>query len=155
MLLTPKEMADEVIIPTLTPLKLNNKPSVVPLLLGTCAVESNFGKYNRQILGPALSVFQIEPFTFYDIKNRRNSYFMKAGYNTIKLKAEDMLDDLKLSCLVCRLKYLDTPKPLPNSPDDVEALARYWKQFYNTRLGKGSIEDFIEKYNRYILGEKK
>ena len=39
----------------------------VYLLLGTCAVESNFGTYLKQKNGPALGVFQIEPSTLIDI----------------------------------------------------------------------------------------
>lgn len=152
-MLSPELFINQIIKPVLEPLKLINKPSVIPLLLGTCAVETNYGKYNRQILGPALSIYQIEPFTFYDIKDRRVSYFFKAGFNTIKLKAEDMLDDLKLATLVCRLKYLDAPKPLPANADDIDEIGAYWKQFYNTSKGKGSVDEFVTKYNKYILGK--
>lgn len=38
--------------------------AAVNLLLGTAAQESEFGKYIRQIRGPALGVFQMEPATF-------------------------------------------------------------------------------------------
>ena len=40
-------------------------PEVVELLMGTCAQESTMGKYRKQLgNGPALGIFQMEPFVF-------------------------------------------------------------------------------------------
>ena len=35
--------------------------------LATLAIESEMGLYNRQVRGPAVSVFQLEPPTIFDI----------------------------------------------------------------------------------------
>ena len=44
------------------------------------------------------------------------------------------------------------PEKLPNSYD-IEGLAKYWKKYYNTEGGKGTVEKFIEKYEKYVGGE--
>jgi len=34
--------------------------------------------------------------------------------------------------------------------NDIPALARYWKQHYNTPEGKGTEEEFVKNYQKYI-----
>ena len=57
--------------------------------------------------------------------------------------------DLRLAILMARLRYRVVPDPLPPS-DDVHALAEYWKRWYNTRLGAGKVEDFVDAYDRHV-----
>ena len=47
---------------------LPRKQSAIDLLLGTAAQESAFGTYLRQVNGPALGAFQMEPATFKSVK---------------------------------------------------------------------------------------
>jgi hypothetical protein len=47
---------------------------------------------------------------------------------------------------MARLVYLRAPSPLPQD-DDIEALAAYWKKYYNTDLGAGKVQDFIKHYS--------
>ena len=47
----------------------------------------------------------------------------------------------------CRLKYWRVPKKMPSS---VEGKANYWKKYYNTELGAGDPEHFVEVYNKYL-----
>ena len=54
--------------------------------------------------------------------------------------------DLAYQILSCRYHYLRCPGKIPNS---LEGQARYWKQFYNTRKGKGTIQEYIKNYNKY------
>ena len=119
--------------------------SAVNLLLGTCAQESHFGRYLRQRgTGPALGVFQIEPNTYNWL---REKYGKK--YNFTNIPAKNLIHDLKLSILVCRLKYYSIPEPLPNYWD-ISALAGYWKKYYNSFLGSGKVSEFVENYNKYV-----
>lgn len=123
-----------------------HSPAAVNLVLGTAAVESQFGTYIRQLgNGPALSPFQIEPPTFKFIRERYN------GQCPLLLAASfDQLEwDLRLGIVVCRFKYRSIPQPLPDA-DDLPGLARYYKHFYNTRLGKATEDDFISAYERYV-----
>jgi hypothetical protein len=45
---------------------------------------------------------------------------------------------------MCRVFYLRVPERLPQA-DDSAAMARYWKRYYNTHLGKGTVEGFLQK----------
>jgi hypothetical protein len=144
-----KEQFRELITDVLTEADLYSD-SAVELLMLTCAVESNFGTYIKQINGPALGVFQMEPNTHKDIwtnylkfkSGLRNAF---VGYSPDKLR-----EDLRYAILMTRVHYLRAPKPLPEA-DDVEGLANYWKRYYNTRLGKGTPEKAIKKYEEYCV----
>jgi hypothetical protein len=35
---------------------------------------------------------------------------------------------------------------------DVFKLAEYWKKYYNTPKGKGTVQQFIQSYNKYVEG---
>jgi hypothetical protein len=51
---------------------------------------------------------------------------------------------------MARLKYIvATTKVIP-LVDDIEAQAAYYKKYYNSSIGKGSIERYIELYNKNI-----
>jgi hypothetical protein len=50
---------------------------------------------------------------------------------------------------MCRIKYLRAPDALP-SENDIQAMANYWKKYYNTPLGAGTPKEFKEKWPKYI-----
>ena len=52
----------------------------------------------------------------------------------------------RLGVLLCRLHYLRCPGGIPEGP---EAQARYWKQFYNTSAGAGTVEQYLTNWARY------
>ena len=54
-----------------------------------------------------------------------------------------LLSNIGLQAALCRLHYRRVPSGLPKA-GNLEAQAKYWKEFYNTKLGKGTIEHFIE-----------
>lgn len=119
--------------------------SALPLLLGTAAVESDFGTYLRQKGGgPALSPFQIERPTFNWLQSVFGDRYDFAGR-----EFEEIETDLALAVLVARLRYRIDPDPLPE-PEDTIGLAAYWKRVYNTTEGTGSVEDFLAKFTRYV-----
>ena len=132
-------------------------PSAVELLMLTCAVESNFGTYIKQIKGPALGVFQMEPFTHNDIWANYLTHkdelveialwphTSEQGNELVSLKT-----NLAYQILMARIHYLRYPYPLPDA-DDIEGLAEYWKRLYNTRHGKGTVKKAIEKYKEYCI----
>jgi len=119
--------------------------SALNLLLGTCAVESGFGTYMRQINGPALGAFQMERPTYQWLKNEFHN-----KYPDIKERKFCELEwDLKLAIIFARLRYRVDPEPLPESWD-IGGMAYYWKRVYNTMKGKRKEEDFIFAYNNYV-----
>lgn len=61
----------------------------------------------------------------------------------------NLLGNLYYQTAMARCKYLMIPEPLPPA-DDVEALAVYWKKWYNSEAGKGTVQGAIENYNKYV-----
>jgi len=121
-----------------------NSPVAVKLLLGTAAHESRFGTYLKQIRGPAIGIFQMEPDTFRWLQDTyQDTYVYLKGR-----EPEEMEWDLRLAILAARLRYWIVPKPLPH--DDVQSIAGYWKRWYNTSAGAGTEEQFIDAYEKYV-----
>ena len=60
-----------------------------------------------------------------------------------------MVINLRYQIAMARLYYWTRPGSLPNRYN-VEAMARYWKQHYNTRFGKGTVEKAVKDYNDYV-----
>lgn len=143
----------ELISETLYEIGLHSEDAV-NLLMGTAAQESRLGYYIKQIKGPALGVFQMEPATFDDIvKNYltyKDSLFVRISTNSkIRYASSDQLQfNLKLAICFARIHYLRVPEPLPTT---IEGYAAYWKKHYNTYLGAGTEEEFIQNYKKYVL----
>jgi hypothetical protein len=123
--------------------------TAVELLMLTAAVESNLGTFIKQTRGPALGAFQMEPATHNDIWNNYLSYkreVLRGGF--VRQSEKDLRTDLKYAILMARIHYLRVPERLPTSTSPKD-LGKYWKKYYNTHLGKGTVEKAIEKYNKY------
>lgn len=145
-----------VVEPTLTKLGMWS-PSAVNLLLGTAAHESH-GMYLDQILGsrdttlgPAVGLYQIEPATESDVWNNYLRYRSRLAGTVSSLlapwpgRSTQLATNLTYATAMARLIYRRVPAPLP-AHDDVRALAKYWKKYYNTYKGKGTEQAFIDKY---------
>lgn len=129
-------------------------PDSANLVLGTIAQESAFGKYRKQLgNGPALGICQMEPNTFNDIINNYLKYHkdieekIKLICHLNVLNSIDLISNDKLSICMCRVHYLRVKESIPNT---IEGYAYYWKRYYNTIKGKGTEEEFIKNYNKYI-----
>ncbi len=125
------------------------------LLLGTCAQESEMGLYIHQTNGgPAQGIFQMEPETETDIW-ANFLYFRLELSDRIndllpaKIPGPHLIGNLYYAAAMCRTHYYRQPESLP-SEDDVAGLAYMWKRGYNTSKGKGTIEKFIDNYERYV-----
>ncbi len=125
------------------------------LLMGTSAQESHLGTYWEQVGGPALGIFQMEPATHDDIWLNYLRYHSDIVLK-IGLTFEDVQDhkklkyDLSYQILMCRIHYLRQPAALPQ-PGFLPSLAAYYKEYYNTPLGKGTEQEFIDNYNRMVV----
>lgn len=126
----------------------------VQLLLGTCAQESAFGTYRKQLGGgPALGVFQMEPATFNDIKENYLKYKpaleskIMLLSNVTELKADDLVENDALAICMARTHYMRVRAGIPAN---LQGQAEYWKKYYNTPLGKGKVEEYIANYNKYV-----
>jgi hypothetical protein len=125
-------------------------PEAEQLILGTIAHESRNGWYIKQIKGPALGICQMEPATFRDHKKwlvNSNVPLLLKLEQIGEMKAENLEWNLKLSIAMCRIHYLRKPGFIPTT---VTGQAEYWKKWYNTRLGKGTIAQYLGSYADYI-----
>lgn len=143
-----------VIRPALTLLDMAS-PSAEALLLGTAVQESHCGRYLHQLgNGPALGIFQMEPATYKDIWDNYIRFRPKIQHRLAELwpmqpEPEEMVTNLLLSAVMCRLHYRRIPEPLPQARD-LPGLAGYWKKYFNTRLGRGTVSEFINNWQRFV-----
>lgn len=128
--------------------------NAVNLLIGTAAQESHLGRYRKQLGGgPALGIFQMEPATFDDIVKNYLRYKPELAARIERVarisrfKAEDLENNDLLATCMARVHYLRVREAIPS---DLEGWARYWKRYYNTPLGKGTEEEFIANYKRFV-----
>ena len=139
-----------VIIPALERIGLYSE-SAANLLVGTVAHESHMGRWFRQVNGPALGIYQIEPDTIDDIYINFLKYRPSLRISVDELmtsafgRYESAVSNLAFATALARLVYYRAPDALP-AHNDVEGMAAYWKQHYNTVLGKGTEEQFINAF---------
>ena len=133
----------------LSDLRLNS-PAAVELLEATCAQESHYGTYLRQInRGPGRGIFQIE--------HREHFDYLRRTYGDripiLRTATFDQLEwDLKLSIVIARLWYWEAPDPLPPAGDR-EGQWLYYKRHFNSLMGKATREQFMDNFRRYITME--
>ncbi len=126
------------------------------LLLGTALHESGGLQYIKQIRGPALGFYQMEPSTYedlyYHLGDRKHQILQDSQRSNISppiANPDSLLYDMKHMTVACRLQYSRFPRPIPSS---IEGQADYWKKYWNTSAGKGTVEQYIEAWNTHTIG---
>jgi len=158
-----KNHVRELIKESLLSVKMHDE-NIEELLMLTCAVESDMGQNIKQLNGgPAVGLFQMEPATHNDTMDRwlnlkRNeslkgliNYYLDWNCGAL-ISYDTMRWNMKYAIIVARLKYKMIKEPIPKK-EDVVGLAKYWKKYWNTELGDGTVEKAIEKYNKYVVGK--
>lgn len=120
------------------------------MIIETAIAETGLGQIEDKTVGAGMGLTQFDEFPFNDIRNR-----------CIKLKPQIQKDlkidislvewdDLRynqfLSLLFTRLLYWLKGDPIPQT---IEERAAYWKFHYNTKLGKGTPEHYLEMNRKY------
>lgn len=140
-----------VITPALRATKLWS-PEAEELLLGTALQESRLTYLKQLGSGPAMGVFQMEPATHDDIWKNYLKYKSDLAKNVAKLSHsvnhQSLATDLLYAAAMCRVHYLRVPARLP-AQGDFEGQAAYWKEYYNTYLGAGTEEEYLESWHSY------
>ncbi len=122
--------------------------SAVYLLCETAAVETQYATY-RDLTpnGAGRGVCQCDEIAFKDVQQRTRQAdvdAVKAAFDFDLKKVQ--WDDLNLSPLLAfvfaRLHYKLKPEAIPQT---LRGRAEYWKKYYNTALGKGSVEEYIAR----------
>ena len=126
-----------------------NTKEAVELLLETTAAESALGKaYDRTIFaGMGVCQFDKDPFEYTKHRSMKHRSKIKKYLNVdIKLiEWEHLRYNPFLSLLMCRLKYLHVPYQIPTNK---KGRARYWKVWYNSILGAGTIKHYMLMSNK-------
>ncbi len=150
-----QQLLDYIIKPTLEYMGGNyNSKNAQMLLLATAAIESKCGYYIKQINGPALGIWQMEPETHSDIWSECDACYKELGQRVIKLSLvgnqsddcgfdgdADLIESPKYACAMARLKYSMDKEPLPPH-NEIFEIYRYYKRIYNTPLGASTFEKF-------------
>ena len=155
------QLARFVVKPVMSELGMNS-PAALHLLLGTIAQES-LGAFIDQItgpgdvtLGPGFGLYQMERATHDDLFDNWLRYNQVPEVKVLAYRSrsptdpvEQMAGNFWYATAVARCQYRRIPQNLP-SADDVEALAAYWKEHWNTHLGKGTIEQWVLNYGKFV-----
>lgn len=163
--MNPQQLHDLIIKPALDYMGGNyySKESAF-LLLCTAAIESDCGYYIKQINGPALGIWQMEPDTERDIWTNCDAIKTEFGKIIVNLAPpysdladNDLIDAPKYACAMARLKYSMDPKPLPKLTGDNNADSRafydYYKRVYNTELGASTFDKWAVALKKHRIFE--
>ena len=166
-----QQLHDYIIKPTLEYMGGNyNTPEARLLLLATAAIESDCGYYIKQVNGPALGIWQMEPDTHQDINFNCDALHDEDGgirftqdclYMEYNIHAGDsgLVNNPMYACFMARLKYSMDSEPLPKITgdrklDEVE-FYKYYKRVYNTNLGASTFEKWQVKCEKHNIFEVK
>lgn len=166
--MNPQQLHDLIIKPTLQYMVENyySKESAF-LLLCTAAIESDCGYYIKQINGPALGIWQMEPGTHDDtwlncdaLKYITLASMVRALRLSNSANPEnDLVNSPMYACAMARLKYSMDPNPLPKLTGDNNVDSRafydYYKRVYNTELGASTFDKWVVALKKHRIFEVK
>lgn len=144
-----RQLRDYIVLPALE--RINAwTPAAEQLVIGTALAESSAVFVQQIGRGPARGFFQMEPATHDDIWERYLSRRpdLLDSLKGLIMRDMDLHDQLRgnlfYAAAMCRIFYLRFKEPLPEV-NDWQGMAEYWKKYYNTHLGAGTVEGFIKK----------
>ena len=115
------------------------------MIIETAIAETGLGQIEDKTAGAGMGITQFDKLPFDDLKKRSLTYKDKIlkdlGVDITLVEWEHLRYNSFLSLLFCRLLY----KPFSEEiPKDKLGRASYWKKYYNTKLGKGTIEHYMK-----------
>lgn len=122
------------------------------LLFGTACIESGLRPRFQDTGGDAIGLFQVEYATFKDIWDRAIKRKHPELYLSIKvyfggIKGDISFEDLQNNDVLCaifaRMKYAESSTKIPPK-SDTRAQGEYYKLYYNTPLGKSTVNGYIK-----------
>jgi hypothetical protein len=158
MSLRHDQFLNEIIEPTLDCMgriidkRMNTEESKM-LLLGTACAESQLTFLKQLGDGPAVGLYQMEPATYADIVKycqRKGSDFHNKVIYCIYQEmyrsmphGKQLMYNLRLQTVFARLHYWRVSEPIPKA---TPAQAKYWKKYYNTEEGAGTLQHYISSF---------
>ena len=119
----------------------------VSLIYETGNTETGYRHLVQMGGGPAVSFFQLEPATIYDIFNNYVEYRQPLVEVLIEFGLDPMnlefcvKTNIAIAICMCRFHYRRVPSPIPKTKKE---RAEYWKKHYNSELGKGTVEHYLK-----------
>ena len=149
----PNELREKIIRPVLKSMEMWSEEAE-DLLLGTAIHESDKLKRITQYgNGPALSYYQMEPATLHDLYDNYLRFHPEKLKLLDKFKAPGLAqaDNLRMNMAyataAARLQYYRRPEAIPTT---LEGQATFWKSAWNTELGAGTVEQYIEHAKEFV-----
>lgn len=152
-MLNIKQLREELIRPTLNKIGLWSR-SAENLIIGTGLIESKY-EFIKQVNGPALSFWQIEPATYKWLlsKLKQHSYVKEKacallGYEFIPSDPTHLMSNMQLAIIMCRMRYFVVPTGLPHA-DNIIELSKYWGRHYQSQSIPEKMDLFVHLYDIY------
>lgn len=152
-MLNVEQFREFIVVPTLHSIGLYSK-AAEQLLIATALVETNLTFIKQLGSGPALGVYQIEPNTERDVWENFLNHRSQLGSKVAELKLgidDELIGNLYYATAIARICYYRIPAPLPKE-NDISGMAHYWKNYYNTSLGAGTVLKFVERSKQIFEG---
>src|ERR1700758_5372595 len=131
-----QDFLDTVIVPALAALD-RDTIEARQLLLGTAMQESGLRDIDQIGGGPAQGPFEIEPRTRADV------LLWVGPRHPVWADAVDQLEGDQQDAAVARLIYERAPGVIGSTPEEQAA---YYKQWYNTPLGKATVAEYLANW---------
>lgn len=148
------QLLKEVIRPVLRDIGLGGVYAEA-MVLGTACQESHCGLWLVQLgNGPARGIYQMEPATHDDIWDHFIQHRPELVTKVNRWRCQygngmgpgEMTYNLAYATIMCRLHYYRRPEPMP---DTLQGQAQFWKSVYNTPLGAGTVEQYIDSWRQF------
>mgnify|MGYP000055945115 CR=1 FL=1 len=115
------------------------------------AVETQFGTYPDSCVEYGTSILQYDPIRFEDIKARtrkknKDLVLREFGVDIDLVDLCCLRYNILLAVIFAILALLLIKEALPYT---MEGIYAYWKKYWNSKEGKGTLEHFTVSYNKW------
>jgi hypothetical protein len=153
--MNPEQIREDIIRPALKAISLWS-PEAEILIYGTGMVESNYENL-KQIHGPALSYWQIEPNThsgvrkYLSVRTNRDLFdrVTSCCFMSVLPDDEALIYNMRYAVIICRMIYYTYSAPIPDT-NNAKDFAEYHKKYYNTAKGKADVGRNTEVFEKIL-----
>lgn len=132
---------------------LGGGENAIKMVLETIATETSMGTLKvkpRYNFGIGLCQFDLPGFNDAKArisKEKKDLILQEFNIDIDQVELRDLAYSPLLSIIFCRVFYLLRPNVIPST---VEERSKYWKKWYNTESGKGTVEHYLEQVKTYL-----
>lgn len=128
--------------------------NIVLMVYETALAESFGGLHTKQIKGSAYGAYQIEMATYNCLvswlERRKIKDQVFAFYDKNSTLEKNLKNNVPFTTALCIAHYYRYyGDDLATKANNIFNRARMWKERYNTRLGKGTVQGYLKKVVKY------